>query len=67
VQQSGISMSRCLDLRQSLREALPQPLPRAPSNIYTPPVVEHVTPAPVLRVEADIPFGVAAQCQYPDS
>jgi len=58
--QSGISKSRSLTFRQSLGQHSPQPPPQALSNVPAPSVVEPVTPAPAIQVEADQPNAVAA-------
>jgi len=59
-QRSDFSKSRSQSSRQSSRQNSPQPPPPAPSNIPTPPVVEPVTPALAIRVEADRPYAVVA-------
>jgi len=52
---SGVTKSRSQASRQRSRQPSPQPPPRAASNVAIPPVVEVVTPAPAIRVEADQP------------
>jgi len=64
-QWSGVTKSRSQASRQSSRQPSPQPPPRAVSNVAIPPVVEPVTPAPAIRVEADRPFAVAASMPIP--
>ena len=59
-ERSRITKSRSQALKQSSRQNSAQPAPRASSNVPTPPVVEPVTPAPVIRVEPDRPYAVAA-------
>jgi len=64
-QRSGVTKSRSQASRQSSRQPSPQPPPRAASNVAIPPVVEAVTPAPAIRVEADRPYAVAASTPIP--
>jgi len=62
---SGVTKSRSQASRQSSRQPSPQPPPRASSNVAILPVVEPVTPAPAIRVEADQPWAVAASTPIP--
>ena len=64
-QWSGISKSRSLASRPSSRQLSPEPPPGAPSNIPTLPVVEPVTPGPVIQVEADWSYAVVASTPIP--
>jgi len=64
-QRSGISKSKSLASRQSSRQPLPQPPPRAQSNIPTPLVVDPVTAVLVIQVEADRPYLVAISTLIP--
>jgi len=59
-QRSGVIKCRSQASRQSSRQPSPQPPPRAPSNVPILPLVEPATPAPVIQVEADRPYAVAA-------
>ena len=59
-QRCGATKSRSQAWKQSSRQNSPQPLPRAPLKIPTPPVVEPITPAPAIRVEKDRAYAVAA-------
>jgi len=64
-QQSGVTKSRSQAWRQSSREPSAQPPPRAPSNKPIPLIVEAATAAPVIRVESDPPYAVAASRPIP--
>ena len=64
-QRSGVTKSRSQASKQSSRQPSPQPPPRAPSQVPIRPVVEPATPAPVILVESDRPYTVAASTPIP--